>query len=403
MQAPERLSVEQLEHRICMHGQTAVLADGTLAITGDHVAGDSIAIELTNDGQSLDVIGEHGRQSFPASDVRALWIEGLGGNDLIKLDHNLKLPTYIHGGDGQDTVLGWNAPDRVFTAADDWLLAQDVFGAGSGCLSVECFAADTVEPPLVSTDRTASEAIGVSAALRSVVHQHAAMSTAAAIGPGSSAVLQNAAPTPRTNHMSTNGPESWQPSLSSDIAVATQRSATGGLHESVAAALASPIAGLHAMENSSVAHASVRINTEWSTRSPDQGECPISTPMGASAIASSSSPQMLGGEVETGGVAQDEGDSKADVVDEALRTLDSSTSDKGSQEREIQQVPALQWSRFAAASLLAAAALTLHATKAHATKAKATNAHATNAHATKAKAHRRVRRDIGEVGKVKAA
>ena len=64
---------------------------------------------------------------FPAADVGRLLAYGLGGNDVIYVDHRLNLPTELHGGAGNDVLLGGSGDDQLF--GDD---GNDKLGGNGG-------------------------------------------------------------------------------------------------------------------------------------------------------------------------------------------------------------------------------------------------------------------------------
>jgi hypothetical protein len=290
-----RFALEQLEQRICMHGEMSVLSEGVLSITGDAMIGDSIKVVMSKDNETIDVIGAHGLRSFDASEVHVLKIESLGGDDLIDLDRDLNMPTLIDGGDGQDTVLGWSAPDRIFSP-DDRELIQSF--TDSGCIGVECFTIteDDVEPLITNATPSTAEALATLYATgQSVNHAHVATSTVAATSFNSTPLLFGAVS--HVTHEILIGVPELAPA---SVETGTGANAHGADHLTAAGFdtdTGSAAFGMHHTDADSEPSSDNKYNAEWATRSPYQTECPTTAPMGTAAVASSSSPQTVGGQV----------------------------------------------------------------------------------------------------------
>jgi hypothetical protein len=109
--------VESLEGRLLMayRAVTATLVDGTLAIVGTNQA-DSIRVTAPGDGTvRLDVRGQPS-QSWPASSVAALAIDGRNGDDsLINLT---RIPATIAAGDGDHSIVAGD-PAHPGVGGDD--------------------------------------------------------------------------------------------------------------------------------------------------------------------------------------------------------------------------------------------------------------------------------------------
>src|SRR5690349_13257684 len=78
---------------------------GRLTVNGA-AAGDNIVVRAVNSS----TIGV-GNRTFPAGAVRSIQVNGLGGNDTIRIDDAVKAftltrPTVLDGGAGNDTVRG---------------------------------------------------------------------------------------------------------------------------------------------------------------------------------------------------------------------------------------------------------------------------------------------------------
>jgi Ca2+-binding RTX toxin-like protein len=108
-----------------------LMPDGTLAVTGTP-AGDVIRVELDPHGGTLTARLNGLSATYASSDVLALSLRGLGGDDQITNATGLRAT--LEGGDGadtlrpgggRDTVLGGNGPDVMFWSPDN-----DAYGGG---------------------------------------------------------------------------------------------------------------------------------------------------------------------------------------------------------------------------------------------------------------------------------
>ncbi|MBL8827135.1 MAG: hypothetical protein JNM18_09125 [Planctomycetaceae bacterium] len=143
-----KLSVERLERRDMLAGFSATLdAQGVLKITGTEANDDMF---LVNNGSKLYIYGQ--AQQFNVSQVKQISIDGLGGNDVIRLDSQviggmqaIYAPTVINGGAGNDIILGAQGDDVIFGGdgndvlfglnCNDYLdggLGNDVLYGGNG-------------------------------------------------------------------------------------------------------------------------------------------------------------------------------------------------------------------------------------------------------------------------------
>jgi len=99
-----------------LHGASAALVGNVLEITGSDAA-DQVDVVANRESGMIDVIVPgHAAQSFSADSVASVRILGQGGDDLITLDRELRVPMQVDGGDGVDTVLGWSGPDATYTS-----------------------------------------------------------------------------------------------------------------------------------------------------------------------------------------------------------------------------------------------------------------------------------------------
>src|SRR4051812_6752908 len=91
-------SVEPLDGRCLLAaGATASLRGGVLTITG---TAHNDRIEVTASGSQLVVAGSLSAK-FSLKSVRSVVVNGLAGNDTIRMKDNI--PDTISGGDGNDT------------------------------------------------------------------------------------------------------------------------------------------------------------------------------------------------------------------------------------------------------------------------------------------------------------
>ena len=114
------LSLESLEDRRVMAAVT--LAGGVLTLTGDNVA-DDIRVHYNGANSTAyvkDIVTGNIKASIPAFDAAAITqvnIDALGGDDYI--EYNLIAPSYIHAGEGNDTVYGNEGVDRIYGDGGD--------------------------------------------------------------------------------------------------------------------------------------------------------------------------------------------------------------------------------------------------------------------------------------------
>src|SRR5262245_24023729 len=133
MSRQHRLFFESLEYRNMFTGVS--VEGGALTIVGSKLA-DNIHVEVS--GNNL-VVNMNGQQtSTPAWLVtgRAIVVEGLAGNDEITITGGVQYKATIHGGAGNDTILGSDLDDFLFgDAGNDTIFGGDgkdtIFG-GAG-------------------------------------------------------------------------------------------------------------------------------------------------------------------------------------------------------------------------------------------------------------------------------
>src|SRR5262249_10294591 len=91
--------------------QIASLSDGALVVTLTS-GNDSLSVARNTTAGTIEVTVNGSRSfRFRADQVRNLIIRALEADDVISLDPNLSLPTFVDGGPGTDTVTGW--PDAL--------------------------------------------------------------------------------------------------------------------------------------------------------------------------------------------------------------------------------------------------------------------------------------------------
>jgi hypothetical protein len=101
-----RLSFDQLESRALLSTVSCTLTNGVLATAfcTDH---DFVEVDLNVASRTIALSYDFQTFNFPAADVQSLRITSVEGNDLILLDKNLGLPTYLGGTLNGQAVSGW--------------------------------------------------------------------------------------------------------------------------------------------------------------------------------------------------------------------------------------------------------------------------------------------------------
>lgn len=116
-----RLRVESLEDRTVP--TTANLAnDGVLTLLG---TGNADTIQITQTNGTISISGV--AQTFSASGVNTIVIDGSEGNDTITVAANIATPTWIYGGGGSDTIRGGAGVNHIYGAG-----GNDTIVGGSG-------------------------------------------------------------------------------------------------------------------------------------------------------------------------------------------------------------------------------------------------------------------------------
>jgi uncharacterized protein YkwD len=106
-----------------------VLDKGVLSVMGSN-AGD--VIDVTGANGYVRVLGK----AFPAAAVRAIVIDGMSGNDTIRVSEAIGARTYLYGGYGSDSIQGGGGGDVMYGGAgNDRLYGRrgtDLLYGGSG-------------------------------------------------------------------------------------------------------------------------------------------------------------------------------------------------------------------------------------------------------------------------------
>jgi uncharacterized protein YkwD len=118
------LEVEGLETRdapavVGLKAMTPVLTNGVLTIIGNDNAN---TINVTREGNQIKVLGK----SFNYSAVQMIVIDGRGGDDTIRVAESIKIPAYLYGGWGNDTIYGGGGNDVIYGGLGN----DTIFGGG---------------------------------------------------------------------------------------------------------------------------------------------------------------------------------------------------------------------------------------------------------------------------------
>ena len=109
---------EPLEHRQLM---SASLVNGQLTVIGID-ASDQIRIDVAANG-ILFVDQNGARQAFSTYETRSIALDARGGNDRVEVTPNVRQPTTLSGGTGNDTLIGGSGAD-AFIGGDGTDLAD---------------------------------------------------------------------------------------------------------------------------------------------------------------------------------------------------------------------------------------------------------------------------------------
>lgn len=107
------LNVETMETRLLPATLFNLTSAGVLQIQGDN---NSNVIRVVQTAQRVDIEGAP--VGFKASAVKAIVIDGAGGNDLIDIQKT-NIPATINGGAGHDTIYGSQAADTLRGGSGD--------------------------------------------------------------------------------------------------------------------------------------------------------------------------------------------------------------------------------------------------------------------------------------------
>src|SRR3954447_5272719 len=103
-----RLALTRLEDRT-VPAVTATLLNGTLSVLGD---GANNAITLGLDNGQITVSGV--AQTFAASQVAGITVDGSDGDDILSVSPDITTPTLLFGGYGNDGLLGGGGFDQLY-------------------------------------------------------------------------------------------------------------------------------------------------------------------------------------------------------------------------------------------------------------------------------------------------
>ena len=93
---------------------TIALVDGVLTVTGTENRDRVVLRKLrSGDGGRLAVLINHQHQTFSLADVDSVFINALGGNDVIVARRNVSLELTVDGGDGNDRIRGGSGNDNL--------------------------------------------------------------------------------------------------------------------------------------------------------------------------------------------------------------------------------------------------------------------------------------------------
>jgi hypothetical protein len=101
-----RLRFDHLEGRALLSTVSCTLTNGVLA-TAFCTTHDFIEVDLNQASQTISLSYDFQTFNFRAADVQSVRITGLEGNDLILLDKNLGLPTFLGGTLNGTDLTGW--------------------------------------------------------------------------------------------------------------------------------------------------------------------------------------------------------------------------------------------------------------------------------------------------------
>src|SRR4051794_4304252 len=102
------VGIESLESRRLL---SSALIGGTLAVTGTN---GSNPIELVVvSGKVVVHVNGVIEGGWALTKVRQVIIDALGGNDVVQVSSSLGVPVTVHGGAGNDTIVGSDSGDAV--------------------------------------------------------------------------------------------------------------------------------------------------------------------------------------------------------------------------------------------------------------------------------------------------
>jgi hypothetical protein len=336
------VQLEVLERRALLCDVTATISDGVLNVTGGPYA-DSIAVVYDSEHQMIEVHSEgHAVATFSVAGVQSLCIRGLDGDDDISIDPLLDIPTDVDGGTGTNTVVhSHGATDKgVLSARGERLAAESDHAVGHSPTNA-----------IRSAVREKSQRPGSVAPILTLPLTGAAHAGTHSAHPTITQLIDR----------SLADMSAWSRHSSEDP-FTENRFWTSQSHRPVSAAPHAPTVversngehavDAHSMTNLSSEARAASTNPEFARRSPYEAECPTSSPVGASAVASSSSPVTVGGAVADTTTGAPKVDCKCLAMQRAAKSQSNAQRPPG-YEKTLEAVPVEQSTAAADAQLVA--------------------------------------------------
>src|SRR4051812_45129172 len=117
-----RRAIESLENRKLLASIAQV--GSQVQVVGTNSADDVI---VRQDGSRLVVELNDGFRTFKLSKIKSVFVDALGGDDLVDLASTLTVRALFYGGDGRDTLRSGAGRDRLFGGND----ADSLYGGSS--------------------------------------------------------------------------------------------------------------------------------------------------------------------------------------------------------------------------------------------------------------------------------
>jgi Ca2+-binding RTX toxin-like protein len=177
--------IEPLDRR-CLFDATLHGKTGVLDVEGTD-ASDTITVQQTVDTDTgvfhLEAIVNNSVQSFRASDVKFIKVNGGNGSDIIDV-HTLTLRTTLDGGKGNDTLIGGGGSDKLIGGGGSNTLngngGNDLLVAGLQADSI--FGGDGEDRIIPDNTPTADDTISGGAAFDVVDYRESKIAVIALVG-----------------------------------------------------------------------------------------------------------------------------------------------------------------------------------------------------------------------------